>query len=131
MDLCPATFRSIVVQRWTKIAGCQPQLKPLDTDFDKIAWYRWFWTGICFGTTLWVPTWIFREHFSGVTLLFEHLPSQASKLEHFEILVVHNKINSPNNFSWNFICVFYSYMEEYKHNNCFLKTKQTFSICTK
>ena len=28
MDLCPATFRSFVVQRFAKIAGHQPQLKP-------------------------------------------------------------------------------------------------------
>ena len=27
--------------------------------------------------------------------------------------------------------VFYAYPEEYKHNDCFLKTKQTFTICTK
>ena len=27
--------------------------------------------------------------------------------------------------------VFYAYTEEYKHNECFLKTKQTFAICTK
>ena len=26
---------------------------------------------------------------------------------------------------------FYAYTEEYKHNDCFLKTKQTFTICTK
>ena len=29
MDLCPATFRSLVVQRSAKTAVCQPQLKPL------------------------------------------------------------------------------------------------------
>ena len=29
MDLCPATFRSFVVQWSTKIAGLRPQLKPL------------------------------------------------------------------------------------------------------
>ena len=29
MDLCPATFRSFVVQWEVKIAGCQPQMKPL------------------------------------------------------------------------------------------------------
>ena len=27
--------------------------------------------------------------------------------------------------------MFNAYMEEYKHNACFLKTKQTFTICTK
>ena len=27
--------------------------------------------------------------------------------------------------------VFYAYKEEYKHNDCVLKTKQTFAICTK
>ena len=27
--------------------------------------------------------------------------------------------------------VFYVYKEEYKHNDCALKTKQTFAICTK
>ena len=27
--------------------------------------------------------------------------------------------------------VFYAYTEEYKHNDCFLKTKQTFRICKK
>ena len=26
--------------------------------------------------------------------------------------------------------VFYAYTEDYKHNDCFLKTKQTFTICT-
>ena len=29
MDLCPATFRSFVVQWLAKIAGRQPQLEPL------------------------------------------------------------------------------------------------------
>ena len=29
MDLCPATFKSFVVQWLLKIAGCWPQLKPL------------------------------------------------------------------------------------------------------
>ena len=29
MDLYPATFRSFVVQRSAKIAGCRPPLKPL------------------------------------------------------------------------------------------------------
>ena len=29
MDLCPATFRSFVVQCLAKIVGCWPQLKPL------------------------------------------------------------------------------------------------------
>ena len=27
--------------------------------------------------------------------------------------------------------VFYAYMKEYKHNDCFLKTKKTFTICAK
>ena len=31
MDLCPATFRSFVVQWEVKIAGCQPQMKPPET----------------------------------------------------------------------------------------------------
>ena len=94
----PGNFQVNCGSMVNKNSGCQPQLKPLDTDFDKIAWYHWFWTGICFGTTPWVLTWIFWEHFNGVTLLFEHLPSLASKLEHFQILVVHKKINSPNIF---------------------------------
>ena len=29
-DLCPATFRSFVVQWSAKITGCWPQLKPLN-----------------------------------------------------------------------------------------------------
>ena len=29
-DLCPATVRSFVVQWSAKIAGCRPQLKPLN-----------------------------------------------------------------------------------------------------
>ena len=41
---------------------------------------------------------------SGVTLLFEHSPSWASEIEHFEI---------------------FSCPRENKHNDCFLKTKQT------
>ena len=27
--------------------------------------------------------------------------------------------------------VFYAYTEEYKHNEFFLKTKETFTVCTK
>ena len=39
---------------------------------------------------------------SGITLLFEHLPSQASEILRF--LVTCETINSPDDFSWNLIC---------------------------
>ena len=41
---------------------------------------------------------IFPEN-SGVTLLFEHLPSQASEIDYFEFLVARWKINLPNDLS--------------------------------
>ena len=41
------------------------------------------------------------ERLSGVTLLFEHSPSQASEIEHFEILVAPRKI-----FTQQFFCKF-------------------------
>ena len=39
---------------------------------------------------------------SGITLLFEHLPSQASEILRF--LVTCETINSPDDFSWYLIC---------------------------
>ena len=72
---------------------------------------------------------------SGATLLFEHSPSQASEIEHFEIQLARyffGKIQLAAVLShFLMLGVFYSYTEKYRHKNCFLKTKQTFTICTK
>ena len=39
----------------------------------------------------------------GVTILFEHSPSQVSEIDYFEIFRSHEKINLPNVFSKNVI----------------------------
>ena len=66
----------------------------------------------------------------GVTLLFEHSPSRSSEIEHFEILSRPRENQLARHFFVKFnllflmLGLFYSYTEEYKHNNCFLKTNK-------
>ena len=54
--------------------------------------------------------------YSGVTLLFEHSPSRVSEIEHFEIFSRPRENQLARRFFVNLI---------------FLKTKQTFTTCTK
>ena len=79
---------------------------------------------------------------SGVTLFFAHWPSWATALEHFEIFshpqenqLVQQffvKCNFLFFFFFHFLMlgVFYSNVEEDKHNNCPLKRKQTSTLYT-
>ena len=83
--------------------------------------------------------------YSGVTLLFVHLPSRVSEIDHFEIFscLQENQLAQWFFVKFNLLLlflislfflilgVFYAYAEEYKHNDCFIKKKQTFTICTK
>ena len=62
-----------------------------------------------------------------------------SEIEHFEIFnrLRENKLAKQFFIKFNVIVlshflmlgVFYAYTEEYKHNDCFLKTKPTFTTC--
>ena len=64
---------------------------------------------------------------SGVNLLFEHSPIRLSEIDYYEIFsrpTTFCKISFAVILSYvPMLGVFYADMEEYKHSDCFSKTK--------
>ena len=67
-EVCRANFY-VNIEKLTfhRLLDCLSYWTTLtDTDFDKIAWYHWFWTEILFWTTLWTLTLIFSIYWTWI-----------------------------------------------------------------